>query len=94
MRLQVTRRGGIAGVALAGCVDILELPASEREAAEAALHALRLGEPADPPNPDGFQYELVLIDGAGRRAILLNEADLSDALRPLVEMALARSRLG
>ena len=48
-----------------------------------------------PPHPDGFQYEIAFApaDGAAR-SLVLNEGDVSDALRPVIATAMGRGTLG
>jgi hypothetical protein len=87
-RVNVVRRGGLAGIPLRGSVDLADLPAEAGRAATAALNAAPAA--AEPPHPDGFQYELA----ADGRTVTLNESQIPEALRPLIDAALAHGTLG
>lgn len=90
------RRGGLAGIPLRGELETSELTAEQAKSAEAALHGLAAAKPpATPSHPDGFQYEIAFsgADGAARTA-LIDENEVSDALRPVIEMATSRGTLG
>lgn len=96
MRIRVTRRGGLAGIPLRGEVDTAELPTDEARVAEDALHLLPdAGAVASLPHPDGFQYELAYSPtGGAARSTLINEGDVPDGLRPLIQTAMGRGTLG
>lgn len=83
MKVTVTRRGGFAGIALRGSADTAECPGSEE-----ALRA-RVGTTPAPPHPDAFSYELAFDD----QTVSLSERDVDDALRPLLDQAIARGEL-
>lgn len=83
MRVEVVRRGGLAGIPLRGSVETAD------KAASVALHRLGGGSTA-PPHPDGFQYEL----SSDGRSVVLNENDIPAALRPLIDAALSQGTLG
>lgn len=94
MQVEVVRRGGFAGVSLRGSVDTSELPPRTADQAEAALQALPFGRPATVPrHPDSFQYEITLAHGDARRSAILDEAELPEDLRPVVEAAIERGQL-
>ena len=94
MQVEVARRGGIAGVTLRGVVDTADLAPAAGKAAEAALRGLTFDRPAAPPrHPDSFQYELTVVDGSTRRSTVLNEDELPDVLRPIIDAALAHGHL-
>jgi hypothetical protein len=95
MRVQVTRRGGLAGVALNAELDTAELPPDCAAAAEAALQSIASDKPAAPPShPDGFQYEIRYANGADTaRTVTLDEAEITDDLRPLIDLAMSRATL-
>lgn len=88
MRVEVVRRGGLAGIPLRGSVDTADLPPETARAAETALSVTP--NPADRPHPDGFQYELA----ADGRSVVLNESDIPAHLKPLIDSALAGGTLG
>jgi hypothetical protein len=93
MHVEVVRRGGIAGIALRGTVDTAELPHAGE--AEAALRRLQFGRPPSPPrHPDGFQYEITVVDGDDRQSTVLDEAEVPAGLHPVIEAAVMRGRLG
>jgi hypothetical protein len=94
MQVEVARRGGLAGVALRGTVDTAELPANVADAAEAALKLLQAAPPpARTRHPDSFQYELTVLSAGARSSVVLNETEMPEGLRPLIEAAVARGRL-
>jgi hypothetical protein len=87
MQVTVVRRGGLAGVALRGDADTSQLPAG----AEAALKKLAASGSADvaASHPDGFLYELTF-DG---QSVTLDESQISDELRPIIDAAMAKATL-
>jgi hypothetical protein len=94
MQVEVVRRGGIAGVTLRGVVDTAELTAAEAKTAEAALRALPFGRPpAAPRHPDSFQYEIAIVRDGVRRSIVLDEGQVPEELRPVIDAAVARGHL-
>jgi hypothetical protein len=92
MRVYVTRRGGLAGVALHAALDTAQLSAVEATRAEAALRDLPWGRlPAAPGGPapggaDRFRYEVRTAEGGHQRHVELGETEIPDALRPLIEL--------
>jgi hypothetical protein len=96
MRIRVTRRGGLAGIPLHGEIDTSELPPEQARLAEDALHALPETAADTPPrHPDGFQYEIAFSPADGpARSMLIDEADVPDGLRPVIETAMGRGTLG
>lgn len=96
MRVQVTRRGGLAGIPLQGELETAELPSEQAHSAEQALRALPSASTASTPShPDAFQYELTYSEpGRDPRSATLDEAEISDDLRPLIDAAMARGTLG
>lgn len=94
MRVHLTRRGGLAGVALHAALDTAQLPAVEATRAEAALRNLpwdRLA--AEPTRADRFRYEVVIAEGGHERRVELSETEIPDALRPLVELLLDHGQI-
>ncbi len=95
MRVHITRHGGIAGLKLSADVATTDLDAGKAERAEQAVTRL-LDEPAatSPPQPDRFRYEISVPER--RASVTVNEQDVPDDLRPLIELALkaATSQLG
>ena len=97
MRIRVIRRGGLAGIPMRGEIETTELPQSQALLAEQALQKLPIDAPPVPPrHPDGFQYEIAFSpDGSGAdRSLVLDEAEVSDALRPVIDTAMGRATLG
>ncbi len=96
MRVRVVRRGGLAGIPLRGEVDTLELPAEQARLVEERLHGLPADKPAAPPlHPDGFQYGLEFPDAGGQsRSVTLDESEIADDLRPVIQRAMERGTLG
>lgn len=85
MRVDVTRRGGLAGVALHAALDTTQLTAADASAAEAALRDLPWDRPpAVPAGADRFRYELATVEGGHERRVELPEGEVPDALRPLL----------
>ena len=90
MHLQVTRRGGLAGIPLRGEVDTATLPAAQTRAADAVLASLPGDRaPAGARHPDGFSYELSF----GGRSVTLDETAIPAGLRPAIDAAMARATL-
>jgi hypothetical protein len=88
MKLEVVRRGGIVGLPFRGTVDTGTMPADQAQAVESAVKALRFGQPPSPArHPDSFQYEIALEQDGQRRSAVLDEADMPDALRSVVDEA-------
>jgi hypothetical protein len=82
VEVTVTRRGGLAGIAIRGTCDTSEFPGAEE-----ALRSLRAA--AAPPHPDAFTYDFEYDD----QKVTLNERDLSEPLRALSDTAVARGEL-
>lgn len=96
MHVHITRRGGFAGIPMRGDFETTELPPDQARRAEEALNGLPVDAPPSPPrHPDGFQYEIAFSprDGALRSAVI-DEAEVSDALRPVIESAMGHATLG
>jgi hypothetical protein len=96
MRVRVVRRGGLAGIPVRGEVDTAELPADKAKLVEDRLHGLPMDRPAAPPgHPDGFQYALEFPDAGGEtRSIVLDESEVDDDLRPVIQKAMEHGTLG
>jgi hypothetical protein len=94
MRVYVTRRGGLAGVALHAALDTAQLSAVEATRAEAALRDLpwdRLS--AKPTGADRFRYEVRTAEGGHQRHVELGETEIPEALRPLIELLSNQGRV-
>ncbi|MGH3766234.1 MAG: protealysin inhibitor emfourin [Pseudonocardiaceae bacterium] len=87
MRVDVTRRGGFAGVAVHAALDTAQLAAADASRAEAALRDLPWDRPAAAPTgPDRFRYEVVTVEGGHERHLELSETEIPDGLRPLLDL--------
>jgi hypothetical protein len=86
VRVQINRRGGLAGVKLSADVATTDLDDEQAARAEQAVTRL-LDEPApvSPPQPDRFRYEIIVPERGA--TVTVAEQDLPDDLRPLIEMA-------
>ena len=79
-----------------GDIETSELPPQQARLAEEALGRLPVDTPPAPPrHPDGFQYEIAFSpsDGAAR-SMVIDEAEVSDALRPVIDSAMSHATLG
>jgi hypothetical protein len=87
MRVDVTRRGGFAGVALHATIDTAQLAATDAGRVETALRELPWDRPTTRPGqPDRFRYEMVTGEGHHARRVVLEEHEMPDALRPLLAL--------
>ena len=85
MRVQLTRRGGIAGVSLHADLATSDLDAATAARVEEALDRLMDQPPAaSPAQPDRFYYEITLPER--NRSTFVAEHDVPTELTPLVEM--------
>jgi hypothetical protein len=88
VRVQLVRRGGIAGVTVRGEMDTADLPGANH--AEQILRALPYGGRPAPVQPDRFQYEITVTENDRSRTAFLGEGELPDGLQPIIDTALAR----
>lgn len=87
MRVDITRRGGIAGVALYAELDTAALAAPDASRVEAALRDLPWDRSTTGPiKADRFRYEMVTVDYDRQRRVVLGESEIPDALRPLLAL--------
>jgi len=95
VRIEVTRRGGIAGVTLKAEVDTGDLPPDDATRVERSVK--QLIEACDPgrapPIPDSFEYHISLPDHPDRPTVVVPEHEVPDHLRPLIQAAKTRARL-
>jgi hypothetical protein len=94
MRVEFRRSGGIAGIDMTANVDARELSA---EQAQLVAELMSPGTaPAPPPGgagaPDRFSYELTVTDGERTRTYDWQEAEVPEAVRPLLASLGARAR--
>jgi hypothetical protein len=95
MRVRVVRRGGLAGIPLRGEADTTEFSGDQAKAIEDRLNSLPADKVAAPGHPDGFQYALEFQDPGGQsRSITLDESEIADDLRPVIQKAMERGTLG
>jgi hypothetical protein len=95
-RLRLRRTGGFAGIATEAAVDTAELEPGEAEPLLAALdavdlHSLAGRRPPPPGPPDTFRYVLDVERDATTHSITLAEADVPQALRPVLAALSARA---
>jgi len=89
VQVDVTRSGGLIGLPLRGTLDTATLPAERAAAVDEALRGLPYGLPPAPPqHPDSFRYEITVIDHSGRRSAVLDEAQVPDELRRILDDAI------
>jgi hypothetical protein len=94
MRVDVTRRGGLAGVALHATLDTAQLTGTDAPHVEAALRDLPWGRPIPASlGPDRFRYEMVTGEGDHVRRVVLSESEIPDALRPLLALLADRGHI-
>ncbi|MBV8541030.1 MAG: hypothetical protein JO364_13255 [Pseudonocardiales bacterium] len=94
MRVYVTRRGGLAGVALHATLDTAQLSTADATRVEAALQDLPWGRlPAEPTGADRFRYEILIEEGGHERRVELGETEIPDTLRPLLELLPGHGRI-
>lgn len=94
MRVQVTRRGGVAGISLQTTIDTAELPSADAARVESALRSLPWGRPSPKPGlPDRFRYELAIAEEGDDRSTVLGEHELPAALRPLLDLLTQRGEI-
>ena len=85
MRIQIKRRGGLAGVTLRADLVTADLDPDTAARVETAIGSLFEKAPtATPPRPDMLEYEIHA--PARGESVVVAEDDLPDELRPLVEM--------
>ncbi len=84
MRVQIRRRGGLAGVALRADLDTSELDDESAARVNGAIAQLRSTTRTAPtPQPEAFEYEITVPDRG--EPILVGEHEVPNDLRPLIE---------
>jgi len=87
MRVDMTRRGGFAGVALHAALDTAQLADPDASRVEAALRDLPWDRSSSGPiEADRFRYEMVTVERDHQRRVVLGESEIPDALRPLLAL--------
>jgi hypothetical protein len=94
VRVRVVRRGGLAGIPMTAEVDTTELGQPQAEQAEQALRSAQQAAPSGPPAPDRFSFHLSLPDVAPDDTVAVDERDVPDGLRPLLDLAASRAAPG
>lgn len=89
MRVTLERSGGFAGITLNKTLDAGSLSADESHHLQALLAAARFFElpeliPSE-PQPDRFQYRIVIEQDGKAHGVTLSEQALSRELKTLVE---------
>jgi Emfourin len=86
MRIQITRRGGLAGVVLRAEIETSDMEAESARRVETTVpNVLREGATARTPHPDAFEYEISV---PGEGVVKLGEHQIPGDLEPLlVELA-------
>jgi hypothetical protein len=84
VRIQIRRRGGLAGIALCADLDTAELGSQTAARVEDAVARLAATTGAAPtPHPDAFEYEITV---PGRcDSVLVGEHELPSDLEPLIQ---------
>ncbi|MFL5831652.1 MAG: protealysin inhibitor emfourin [Solirubrobacteraceae bacterium] len=84
MRVQIKRRGGIAGLTLGAELDTEKLDPNTAAQVEHAIENVVASPPApEPAQPDRFHYEITLPDRG--KSVSVSERQLPEDLAPLVE---------
>jgi Emfourin len=84
LRIQIRRRGGLAGIALRADLDTSELDSETAARVEAAIARLWSATATVPtPQPDAFEYEITLPDHGA--PVVVGEHELPSDLEPLIE---------
>lgn len=99
MHIQFERTGGFAGMHLNYMVNTDSLPQDEIDVLQEEIEeACFFDLPAKIHDPsagnDRFEYQITIRDGAKQHSVVVGDAELDDALRPLVQHLeiLARTR--
>lgn len=94
MKVELVRSGGLAGVVMRASMDTDELPPAIAAQVETALEVLDWDAAPTPALwADGYQYELTVSRARERRSKTLQEHELPDDARPLLDALLSRGRL-
>jgi hypothetical protein len=84
VRVQIKRRGGIAGLTLGAELDTNQLdPATAARVEHAVANVVASPPDPEPAQPDRFHYEITLPDRG--TSVSVGEQQLPDDLAPLVE---------
>jgi hypothetical protein len=84
VRIQIRRRGGLAGIALCGEIDTAELGSQTAARVEEAVARLLATAGSSPiPKPDAFEYEITVPRSGD--SVLVAEDELPTDLEPLIQ---------
>jgi hypothetical protein len=85
VRLQIRRRGGLAGVALRADLDTAEFGSETAARVDQAVARLLGSAGAAPPTPkpDAFEYEITVPDRGD--SVVVGEHEMPSDLEPLIE---------
>src|SRR2546422_3092205 len=94
MRVQIIRRGGLAGVPLSAELNTETLQQETAAEVEHAVHELlgRGDQSTTPPHPDAFEYEIALPGRA--ESARVSESELPPQLQPLLQELATNGTLG
>lgn len=94
MRVQITRRGGLAGIALSAELDTESFDKDTAKRLEDELEQLvaRGDERTTPPHPDAFEYEIVMPERG--KSARVSETNLPQQLQPLLRELTTKGKLG
>jgi hypothetical protein len=93
VRVQITRRGGLAGVELSAELDTSKLDEETASRLEEVLEQLvaRGADGTTRPRPDAFEYEIMLPERG--QSARVSEPDLPRELRPLLQELKTKGKL-
>jgi hypothetical protein len=90
MRISLQRTGGFAGISKKAIIDTANLSPEETQQLSHLLEATnffslptKMNAPAN--QPDRFQYTLTVQENSQQHTIIVGEAALPEALKPLIE---------
>jgi hypothetical protein len=88
-RIEIVRHGGFAGIPKRGAIELAGARDDERDAALAALTALRSAAGTVPgPERDAFSYTVAVTEGGRREELTVPEHAVPDAARAFVDRVL------
>ena len=94
MRVQITRRGGLAGIPLSAELDTASFQQDTAAQLEQALRELlaRGKHRTVPTHPDAFEYEISLPERG--QSTRVGESELPPQLQPLLQRLATEGQLG
>jgi hypothetical protein len=95
-RIIFERTGGFMGRTVSLNLVLSELPPDQAQTLERLVQESDFFNLTEPPSKktvaDGFSYSLTVNDGQSERTFLLSETNIPNALQPLFENLVARTR--